>query len=77
MDHRGKHFHSDFLFYPGACGKFDPTQAHEVEDVYLPWKYMTQPQDENKAMYDFALLKLKQPIKKKEGEKFIPLSGKW
>ena len=48
-----------------------PERAFKVENVFIPWKFMTS---RNMAKYDYALLKLE---KKFESKDFIPLSGKW
>ena len=42
-------------FFYGVNGEIDKRKAYAVIDCYLPWKFLAQP---NKAMNDFALLKL-------------------
>ena len=44
-------------------------RAYKVEDVYVPWKFMTA---NNMAKYDYALLKLSKNVDSKD---YIPLSG--
>ena len=55
---RSKKCYDDFLFYPGVYGEMDPKKAYEIEDVFVPWKFMNQPIGQSLTKYDFALLKL-------------------
>ena len=58
--------YKDFKFYPQQFGKLE--DPYEIEDFFFPWKFCLDPDVSN----DYALLKLK---KRKQMEKFIPLSG--
>ena len=49
----------DFKFYPGANGVLD--EHYEVEDFYIPGKYVLNPIEVN----DYALLKLKKKVERK------------
>ena len=55
-----------FQFYPGLYG--DLKEPYEVEDFFLPGKYILDPYVSN----DYALLKLKKPVQGAKG--FFPLS---
>ena len=59
---------TDFQFYPGACGKLD--NAYEVEDYRFLKQYKElklapkkKYQSNKKVTYDYALLKLTEPVK--------------
>ena len=52
-------FYYDFKFYPGANGVLE--EYYEVEDFFIPGKYVLNPSTSN----DYALLKLKEKVFRK------------
>jgi V8-like Glu-specific endopeptidase len=66
---RGNQENYNIKFYPGLCGPLKSSPCYDCSVVFYPEEH----KKDQKPIYDYALLKLSQPILKKEDD-FLPLS---
>ena len=57
-------YYPKIIFYPSLCG--DMNKWHIVEDYAAPEKYGEQQQFYDPRSYDYALLKLREPVEETE-----------
>jgi V8-like Glu-specific endopeptidase len=60
-DRAEKVYHLDLKFYPGVYGTLE--KPFEVEAIRLPEDYLKEKSNLKSILFDYAILKLKQPVK--------------